>query len=384
MSYDFLIFGGSGMQGTIVAKYLLQKGYTVTLADIKEEGAKPLLEQLSKALFRHIDLRKQEAIVSLISELKPAVVINCAEMDWNMNVYRACLVTKTHVIDLGSTVPMTQEQLDMHADFEGIGVTAITGAGSTPGINNILMAYGAEQFETVESVELGFAWDSNVEKFVVPFSIETLIEEFVVPAEVVEKGELLMKDPLDQVVEKEFTGIGKQSCILVHHSETLTFHRYLKPKGIQDIRFYGGFPKQIFEPTRMFVELGLGSTEPIMIGDKPVVPLEALDAVLRKLPRPENYKEHEILWVELRGIKNGKPKRMFLECRVDTLPGWEDAGSNIDTGIPAGIMAEMIHKGVIDQRGSFAPEDVVPAKTFLQELQEYGMKIFVDGEAVVW
>jgi len=380
MKNDFLVLGSSGMQGTIVAKYLLQKNFIVVLADIKEEGSANLIKQFPKTSFRQIDLRDQAQTESVIADVKPVVVINCAEMDWNINVYQACLATQTNVIDLGSFVSVTQEQLDMHPDFQKSGVTAITGCGSTPGINNILMAYGAEQFDTVESVELGFAWDGNVKKFVVPFSIETLIEEFVVPAEIIENGQWSVNDPLKQVVEKEFTGIGKQSCILVHHSETLTFYRYLQDKGIQNIRFYGGFPKQIFEPTKMFVELGLGSTEPVLVRGKMVVPLEVLDAVLRKLPRPKNYTEYEVLWVELKGTKNGQFKKMFLECRVNTLPGWEDAGSNIDTGIPTGMVAEMVHSGEISQRGSFAPEDVVPAQKFLSQLHVYGMEVFINGD----
>jgi len=383
MNTDFLVLGGSGMQGTIVGKYLLQKGFNVALSDIKEEGAAILIKQFPKAAFHSIDLRNQSQLESLITDLRPAVVINCAEMDWNLNVYKACLKTKTNVIDLGSFVSVTREQLDMHPDFEKAGIIAITGCGSTPGVNNMLMAYGSEQFDTVESVELGFAWDGSVKKFVVPFSIETLIEEFVVPAEIIEDGQWETRNPLEKVVEKEFAGIGKQSCILVHHSETLTFYRYLQSKGVKNIRFYGGFPKQIFEPTRMFVELGLGSTEAVLIRDKAVVPLEVLDAVLRKLLRPESYTENEVLWVELKGTKASQSKKMFLECRVSTLAGWEDAGSNIDTGIPTGMVAEMIHSGEISRRGSFAPEDVVPARRLLGQLHSYGMQIFVDNEAIV-
>jgi saccharopine dehydrogenase-like NADP-dependent oxidoreductase len=69
-----------------------------------------------------------------------------------------------------------------------------------------------------------------------------------------------------------------------------------------------------------------------------------------------------------------------MECLARTVPGWEDAGCNVDTGIPASIIAKMIKEGLIKEKGSFVPETVVPEEAFFEELRKWGMIIYMDGK----
>jgi len=71
-----------------------------------------------------------------------------------------------------------------------------------------------------------------------------------------------------------------------------------------------------------------------------------------------------------------------MECLVTTLPGWLDAGCNIDTGIPASIIAQMVYDGRVSAKGSFSPDPVVPTLEFFRELKRKGMSVFKDGVAV--
>ena len=50
---DFLILGGGGMQGKIVARDLLENGRTVFLADLYPEGAKRIIVQLNSIYAIH-------------------------------------------------------------------------------------------------------------------------------------------------------------------------------------------------------------------------------------------------------------------------------------------------------------------------------------------
>ena len=99
------------MQGKIVARDLLEKGNSVLLADLYKESAEKLLNTYPKAHFEFLDLEHIRPTVELIKKAQPKVVINCAEAEVNLNVYKSCLKTKNHVIDLGSEIPMTKEQL---------------------------------------------------------------------------------------------------------------------------------------------------------------------------------------------------------------------------------------------------------------------------------
>ena len=49
--YDFLIFGAGGMQGKIVIKDLLEKGYKIFVSDIYQSHLDELEEKFSKVNF---------------------------------------------------------------------------------------------------------------------------------------------------------------------------------------------------------------------------------------------------------------------------------------------------------------------------------------------
>ncbi|PIR66512.1 MAG: hypothetical protein COU51_03145 [Parcubacteria group bacterium CG10_big_fil_rev_8_21_14_0_10_36_14] len=381
MKYNFLILGGAGMQGKIVAKDLLLNKHSVFLADLYKEGLDKFLKNKNVS-FEFIDLRNIKKTIKLIKKTNPEVIINCAEGDWNINVYKAALATKKHVIDLGSEIPMTEEQIKMDSLFNKAGLTAITGCGSTPGINNIMLHYAHLLFDTLETVEAGFAWDSNIKKFVVPFSIQSIIEEFTDPALIVENGKWIKKIPLLNIEKRKFRKIGEQECFFVRHPETFTFYYYNKKDGIKNIRFYAGFPKHSSDVIRNFIETGLGSKKEVEVEGKKIKPVDMLSQSLRGLGYPKGYKEWENLWVNIWGEKDGKKKKIIMECIVNPLPGWDDAGCNIDTGMPASIIAQMIKDKRIIMRGSFAPGPAVPYKEFFRELRKRKMIVYRNGKII--
>lgn len=383
MKADFLVLGSSGMQGRIVSRDLLESGFKIFCADLYREGSEQNLGNFPGTKFEQVDLRDNEKLRSLVSHVQASVVVNCAEGDWNLDIFRACLDAGSNVIDLGSDVPMTKTQLAMNKKFKDKNLVAITGCGSTPGINNIMFEYASQQFKTIDTVELGFAWDSNIKKFVVPFSIESIVEELTDPAPVVENGQFVDKRPMDTEVVKEFREIGSQKCYIVRHSETYTLYAYYKKYNIQNIRFYAGFPNHSLDMLNRLIELGMGSKNLLKFEKTEIRPVDAASRILSRLPRPDGYSEKENLWVEVSGHdEQGNIKIVKMECLVSTLPGWQDAGCNVDTGLPASIIAQMILDGRITKKGSFAPEACVPVNEFFYEIKRRGMFVYQNGIAV--
>ncbi len=382
MKNDFLIFGANGMQGKIVSRCLMEKKYNIFLSDIYENDIDKILDKYPNVSFEFLDLRDKKGIVKLIKKARPMVVINCAEADWNLDVYKACLDTGTHVIDLGSDIPMTKEQLLMGKFFRKNNLTAITGCGSTPGITNIMLNFASRFFDKIETVEAGFVWDSNIKKFVVPFSMPSIIEEFTDPAQVIQNGKMINKMPLENIMEKKFREIGRQKCFFVRHPETYTFYLFCRNKGAKNVKFYAGFPSHSFDAIFNFIEFGLGSKEKIMVEDIEVEPVKVLSQTLRKIEFPNGYEEKENLWVEIEGRSGQERKKVLMECIVHTIPGWEDAGCNIDTGITTAIIGEMIKDGKITKHGSFTPENIVPVEEFFKEIKKWRMDVYMDGKPV--
>src|SRR3989338_8638944 len=396
MKYDFIILGADGMQGDIVIRDLLKQGYTVFAADLYKTRIKKILQRTSpkKIRFSFIDLRNIDAIAALLKKKKSDIVINCADMYWNLNVYKACATTRKHCVDLGSWVELTERQLATHKLFKAIGRTAITGCGSVPGIGNVMLRYAAQKFDRITGINVGFAWDYNQKKFVVPFSMKSILEEFTYSPRFIKHGKWVKIKPLAISIRRKFKLIGYQQSFLVYHPELYTFYRYYKDKGVQNIRFFAGFPGHSLEKIYSLIDLGFHSDKPVAIKEfgVRVAPFDLLNPVLKRLGSPVGYTESENLWVEIKGIKNkkspaspskaGRAKTILMECLVPPAKGWEEAGCNIDTGFPAVIIAKMIKDGIIQERGSFAPETVVPEKEFFEELAKKKLRVYENGRAI--
>ncbi len=383
MKYDFVVLGAGGIQGRIVSKDLLESGYSVLLCDLDSSKVNKFLEDYKKTAFEHVDLRDAVHAKEIISRSGSDMVINCAEGDWNLNALKACIEAGANSLDLGSDIEMTQQQLEMHELLKSRGLIHITGCGSVPGIGNVMLRHAAADFDSIDTVEVGFAWNSNIKKFVVPFSIESIIEEFTDPAPVLEEGEIIYKKPLESVVDINHPKIGKQKRLFVsRHPEIFTFHHYYKNMGLKNIRFYAGFPKHSFDAIVSFIEFGLGGKLPVRVNGSRIKPLELLTAVMKDLQYPEGYKEKESLWLKIYGKKDNEEKETSMECFAATIRGWEDAGCNIDTGMPTSITAQMIKNGTIKEKGSFAPEAVVPPEPFFKELMAKKIRVYKNGNKI--
>ena len=71
-----------------------------------------------------------------------------------------------------------------------------------------------------------------------------------------------------------------------------------------------------------------------------------------------------------------------MECIATTLKGLEWATCNVDTGMPASIIAQMVKKDIITEKGSFSPEMVVPPQPFFKELAKRKMYVYENGKKI--
>ncbi|MEK6909226.1 MAG: saccharopine dehydrogenase C-terminal domain-containing protein [Nanoarchaeota archaeon] len=382
MVFDFVVIGATGMQGRIVTRDLLENGYSVLLCGRDKKRVEYLLHKHNRTAFEYVDARELEKMTRVFKKSGAKIIINCVEGDWNLNVLKSAIKADMHCIDLGSEIPMTKEQFALHNTLKDKNLTHITGCGSVPGIGNVLLNFAAQKFDSIHTIEVGFAWNSNIKKFVVPFSMESIIEEFTEPSTNIKDGKFVKSRPLDTLMKTKEPFVGKEECMFVRHPETYTFYHYYKNKGLKNVRFYAEFPPHSFDVIKQLIDLGFDKKDKIPVDGVHVKPIDVVTQTLKDLKFPEGYKEKENLWLRLYGKHNGKRKNILIECIVGTNKGWEDAGCNIDTGMPASIIAQMIKEKVITEKGSFAPEAVVPPKTFFHELKKRDMIIYENGKKV--
>lgn len=381
MRYDFIIFGGTGLQGSICARDLLECGYSVLLVGRDPRSIRGLLKD-RKAGFASIDLRHESAVRRAISGSAARVVVNCAELVFNAPIMKACLATGRSCTDLGGLQHVTKEQFKLDRAFKMKGLLTITGCGSTPGIANVMAAYAINKLDAVETIALGFAWDSNIKEFVVPYSMQSIFDEFTQDPVIFRNGRFATETRMKCKGTYEFKEVGTQTVYCIVHSEVYTFSKYFNQKGLMNVDYMAGFPEHSIKVIQALIDVAFNSSRKMEVGKCKVTPLAFTATALKQLPIPRGYREVENLWVRIEGRKDGTPIKTELNCIVKTVKGWERAGSNIDTGRSISIMSQMLKRGLIKQTGVHAPEAVIPPDVFFQELAERGMYIFEDGRRI--
>lgn len=383
MTYDFAVVGANGIQGKIVARDLLESGYAVLLCALDDFGLEKTRRH-PKAGFAISDIREGKRLRQTILESQAKVLVNCALDDFNLELMQIALDLGLHYLDLGSDVTMYREQQKLHADFVKKDRLAISGLGSTPGISNVMLRYVAPQFDTIETVHLGFSWNSNLPAFVPPFSIDAIAYEFSEPATIFRNGRFIDVSPEEPTgIHYDYLSIGRQTTCYTKHIEHHTFVDFLKDKGIQNVVVYSSFPEHSYKTIRQLLELGFLSKDPVVVDGVKIRPLDYTIEMLRRLPVPSGYTEKENIWVKVYGQKDGAPLVAELDCLAETQPGWEEATCNIDTGFPASIVAQMILNGVISERGFFSPECVVPPAPFFAELAKRQIFVHYQGKRLI-
>jgi len=383
MAYDFIVIGATGIQGKIASKDLLQSGYSVLMAGRNKSSVEPILRRYKRSGFACLDLHETKNISAVIRKSDADIVVNCADSQFNIEILEACLKTNLHYLDLGAdNDDLNGEQFRMHNAFKKKGRIALTGCGSSPGITSIMAAYAAAKMDTIRKIDAGFAWNSNKDTFVVPYSISTIVREFTMKAPMIKNGRKVDAEPLSIIIRHTLPGVGKQISQNILHQEIYTFYRSFKEKGIKDIIYYCAFPESSFNTLMTLINLGLCMEEHVVNNGKEMMFVDVIGDKLKELKMPPGYTEKEDLWMTMYGKKDGQDKKIEMVCSASTLKGWEDATCNVDTGMPISIMAQMIKKGIITERGSVAPENAVPTAHFFAELAKRKMIVYENRKRI--
>lgn len=381
MKFDFVVLGATGEQGKIASKDLLNKGYKVLLCGRRSSEIKSLLRN-KNAKFAYLNVRDIKNTVKLIKKSGAKIALNCVELRLNLFVMESCLKAGVHYLDLGGLQEMTIEQYKQNKAFRKKMLIALLGCGSTPGIANVMAKHAAEQMDTIEHIDLGFGWDSNIKEFVMPYSIESIIYELTTAPVVLEKGKFVKNKTCYYEGMSRLREVGKQNVYCIVHSEVFTFYKYFKNKGVKSVHYTAGFPEHSHKVLKLLIDLGLGSKDKINVDGKEIKILDFTREVLKIAEHPKNYKEIENVWVKMRGAINGKEKTILMECITKTIKGFEFAGSNINTGMTISIMGQLLKRGLIKTTGVTAPEACVPCKEFFEELANRKLYIYQDGKKI--
>ncbi|MBI4154616.1 saccharopine dehydrogenase NADP-binding domain-containing protein [Candidatus Woesearchaeota archaeon] len=373
-----IILGGYGNIGKVVAKDLFSscKHCEIVIAGSDKKKAEEYASSFNNKRVKGLGVNVKD-INKTAEILKGSdVVINCVIYYLNLHIMKACLKAKANYLDLGGLFHMTKKQLKLHKEFKRNNLIAVLGCGSTPGITNIMAAYGSKFFDKLEEIHISFG-DKDFTKynqpFVLPYTMYTLFDEFMLKPAVLTKRKLKFLKPVTGEKEIEFPKpVGKLKGFLTLHSELATFPSSF---NLKECTFRVTFNEDFKNKIQFLIKAGFASEKDIKINNIKIKPKDFTARIMNQwLPKTKKINDLEYLKLELKGIKNRKSKNLILYCLTKSK-------NNIPAGVyntatPPSIIAQMIYSNKINIKGVLPSEKCINPENFFKELNKRDIIVF--------
>jgi len=365
-----LVIGGTGGMGQGVARDLIKQERIskVMLGDINIDPARvhEKLRVSEKVSLTKVDVNDHNGMVSTIKDVD--VVINCAGPFYRtaVAVAKAAIEAKVNYIDICDDYEAAEILFtsDIDKKAKEAGITVLTGMGSDPGTNNVLVKWYANRLDRVDEVYLywvvsiaelaGAAWDHSLH--MVLGEIPQYIDGRIVR---VEGGG-------GEEVERCLEPLGEGLVSYVGHPQPSTIPRYIE--GVRTVVIKGALiPRWVDRLIKEQKKTGLLSSDPIDVKGTMVTPYDLALKLWETIPKDrDNGPAASGLKVIVKGERKGKKVTYTADIVGRMAPG---------TGLPASIAALMMDAGEVTAKGVVAPEGCIDPDKFLSELLKRGAKI---------
>jgi saccharopine dehydrogenase-like NADP-dependent oxidoreductase len=365
-----LIIGGVGGMGQGVARDLIKQDRVenVILADLYPDPARlsTKLRESDKTTLIKMDVADHDAMVKAFGDVN--VVINTAGPFYKtaVPVAKAAVQAKVNYIDICDDYEGTEVLFNSEIDqlAKDAGITVLTGMGSDPGTNNVLVKWYADRLDEVDDIYLywvvsiaelaGAAWDHSLHM--------TLGE---IPQYI--NGELVYVEGGTEVVAEQFLEpLGTCHVRYVGHPQPLTIPKYIKE--VKNVIIKGALiPLWVDELIKEQKDSGLLSTEPMDVKGVQVTPYDLALKLWETIPEGrDNGPQSSGLKVIVKGKRRGNEVIYTADMAGRMAPG---------TGLPASIASLMMDAGDVTETGVVAPEGCIDPDKFLDAFIGRGARI---------
>ena len=365
-----LIIGGVGGMGQGVARDLIKQEQVnaVILADLFPDPQRlsTKLRENEKTELVKMDVNDHESMVNAFKEVN--VVINTAGPFYKtaVPVAKAAVEAKVNYIDICDDYEGTEILFNSEIDnlAREAGITVLTGMGSDPGTNNVLVKWYADRLDEVDDIYLywvvsiaelaGAAWDHSLHMTLgkIPQYID---------------GELVYVEGGTEAVAEQFLEpLGVCHVRYVGHPQPLTLPKYIK--GVKNVIIKGALiPLWVDELIKEQKDTGFLGTAPVDIKGVQVTPYDLALKLWETIPEGrDNGPQSSGLKVIVKGKRNGNSVTYTADMVGRMAPG---------TGLPASIASLMMDAGDVTQTGVVAPEGCIDPDKFLSAFIKRGARI---------
>jgi saccharopine dehydrogenase (NAD+, L-lysine-forming) len=362
--------GGLGGMGQGVSRDLIkqEKIEKVILGDINTDPGRmqEKLRASEKVSLIKIDVNDHQGMVSAIKAAD--VVINCAGPFYKtaVAVARAAVEAKVNYIDICDDYEAAEILFasDIDGAARAAGITVLTGMGSDPGTNNVIVKWFAGKLDRVDEISLfwvvsiaelaGAAWDHSLHMTIgqIPQYID---------------GRLVHVEGGTGIETATFLEpLGTCNVCYVGHPQPLTIPRYIK--GVKQVLIKGALiPGWVDKLIKEQKDTGFLGKDPIDVRGTKVTPYDLALKLWETIPNNRDRgPQSSGLKVIVKGMRDGNQVVYTADMAGRMAPG---------TGLPASIAALMLDAGDVTVKGVVAPEGCIDPEKFLTELLNRGARI---------
>jgi lysine 6-dehydrogenase len=347
----------------------------VTVADYELSKAEAIAARFGggKVGAVEIDCNDQQAVVELMRG--HASAISCVNYWLNERLARAAIDAGTHFCDLGGNNDVVDAELALDSEARAAGVNIIPDCGLAPGMVAVLVAHGAQQFESLDEVHIRVGGLPQNPKppldYQLVFSVEGLINEYIEPARVIRGGKVVTIESMTELESLTFPApFGELEAFQTSGGTSTLVETYLgkvKELDYKTIRYKGHCDK-----FKTMIDLGLCKSELLEVDGVRVKPRRVLGELLVK-NLPHDEPDYVLVRVEFKG--GGRTLRYDIIDRQDETTGL--SAMMRTTAFPASIVALMMARNQTTSKGALPQERCIPPDLFMQELAKRNIDVRV-------
>jgi lysine 6-dehydrogenase len=350
----------------------------VTIADFKADAAQDAAAKIGtdRITAREIDASNYAEVVELFRGHDS--VISCVNYWYNESLSKAAIETGANFCDLGGNNYIVDSQLALDAEAKAAGISIIPDCGLAPGMVSVLAMHGAKQFETLDEIHIrvgGLPQNPQPPlNYQLVFSVEGLINEYIEVARVIRDGQIVEVPSMTELEALSFPDFPPLEAFQTSGgTSTLpdTFHGKIKHLDYKTIRYAGHCDK-----FKTMIDLGLCSSEEIVADFVKIKPRKVFGELLQQ-HLPADGPDYVLVRLEFVGTRTPPSAASTLTYDiVDKL----DVSTGLSammrtTAFPASIIAQIMARGEVSERGATPQETAIDPDKFVAELERRNINI---------
>lgn len=381
------VLGGLGLQGRAAIADLVASGVEeVICVDTAPDGAARLadLTDLSRVRFVVPEGAVGPALADVLADAD--AVIDLLPQPLMREAVQAAIATRTPLV----TTNYGKAIADLAPEAERAGVSIMTECGLDPGIDLVLYARAAKQFDAITSIDSycgGIPEPKAMSKplsYKVSWNFDMVLVSQNRDSVMIEDGKRVAVPAARQhnspfIHEIEVAGLGRLEAFpngdALHYVEMLPAARGLRRSGRYTLRWPGW--SAFWAPLK---ELGFLSED--KVPGTSSSPREFLGRLLGpQLQYGPGEKDLCVMRNVFSGHEGGRAKTVTSDLIIERDLASGLFGMSLGVGYPASIVAQMLARREIGKAGLLNPLRDVPDEPFFEELAKRGITV---AETVVW